>query len=541
MATTTPASDDPKAENFSSRTPRIPPTLDLKAQEVASAPAPAGSGAKAPVPGQAPSSITDAPSGAAGEKSAEQVAETEVRQEADAKVEAIAEAKAQAAAEAHAAAESANEAAAEPPATHQPPETPRKGGGGTVFAALIAGLIGGGAAAGGLWYALPILYPPAPVAAPQVDLSPLQSRIAALEARPAVDPRAIAALSERLDRDEAALKAVQDALAGLKAAPAAPSSATPSAAPAAPAIPPALVKSVDDLKTATEQAREALAGLRRDVDALKGGEGTLRTAVAAAATGAREANAKAEALAPKVDALAPQVQALIGATQSLGPQLQALATQMQALGPQVQGLEKQAEAIGPRFDALKKQIDDTSAAATQFNRTASSLVVVAAFRDAVVSGRPFAAELAAARATLGANAGQLDAFAGAAEKGFAPAAALAARLAQEGAAALGASAPAPADASASLMDRLMSSAENLVKVRPATGPGSVDSEGLIGTAVTQVRAGQLDEALKTLKQLPESVQQRLAVMRDIEARAAAVKAAGTLFQQQLAAISGKVP
>lgn len=540
MATTTPASDDPKAENFSSRTPRIPPTLDLKAQEVASAPAPAGSGAKAPVPGQAPASTADTPSSAAGEKSAEQVAETEVRQEADAKaeakVEAIAEAKAQAAAEA------ATEAAAEAPAAHQPPpETPRKGGGGTVFAALIAGLIGGGAAAGGLWYALPILYPPAPVAAPQVDLSPLQSRIAALEARPAVDPRAIAALSERLDRDEAALKAVQDALAGLRAAPAAPSSATPSAAPAAPAIPPALVKSVDDLKTATEQAREALAGLRRDVDALKGGEGTLRTAVAAAATGAREANAKAEALAPKVDALAPQVQALIGATQSLGPQLQALATQTQALGPQVQGLEKQAEAIGPRFDALKKQIDDTSAAATQFNRTASSLVVVAAFRDAVVSGRPFAAELAAARATLGANAGQLDAFAGAAEKGFAPAAALAARLAQEGAAALGASAPAPADASASLMDRLMSSAENLVKVRPATGPGSVDSEGLIGTAVTQVRAGQLDEALKTLKQLPESVQQRLAVMRDIEARAAAVKAAGTLFQQQLAAISGKVP
>ncbi|UDQ90186.1 hypothetical protein LJE71_04040, partial [Xanthobacter autotrophicus] len=93
----------------------------------------------------------------------------------------------------------------------------------------------------------------------------------------------------------------------------------------------------------------------------------------------------------------------------------------------------------------------------------------------------------------------------------------------------------------SLVDRLMSSAESLVKVRPATGPGSVDSEGLIATAVTQVRAGQLDEALKTLKQLPESVQQRLAVLRDIEARAAAVRAAGTLFQQQLAAISGKVP
>lgn len=508
MATNTPASDDPKAENFSSRPPRTPPTLDLKAQEIARAPVasePAASGTPAEEPVAAPA-LADASAGTeAPEKSAEQVAETEVRQDGDTPAD-------------------------PPPPPHPAPEASRKGGGGTVFAALIAGLIGGGAAAGGLWYALPILYPPAPVAAPKVDLSPLQSRIAALEARPAVDPRAIAALSERLDRDEAALKAVQEALAGLKAAPA----AAPSAAPAAPAIPPALVKSVDDLKTAAEQGREALAGLRRDVDALKGSDSALRTAVAAATTGTREAGAK-------VEALAPQVQALIGATQSLAPQVQALATQTQALGPQVQGLEKQAEAIGPRFDALKTQIEEASAAATKFNRTASSLVVVAAFRDAVVSGRPFAAELAAARATLGANASQLDAFAAAAEKGFAPSAALAARLAQEGAAALGAAAPAPSDARASLVDRLMSSAESLVKVRPATGPGSVDSEGLIATAVTQVRAGQLDEALKTLKQLPESVQQRLAVLRDIEARAAAVRAAGSLFQQQLAAISGKVP
>lgn len=513
MATDTPASDDPKAENFSSRPPRTPPTLDLKAQEIARAPVasePAATGTPADEPVAAPASADASAGSEAPEKSAEQVAETEVRQEAEAAAEAAAEA---------------------PSAPRPAPEPPRKGGGGTVFAALVAGLIGGGAAAGGLWYALPILYPPAPVAAPKVDFSPLQSRIAALEARPTVDPKAIAALSERLDRDEAALKAVQETLAGLKAAPAA---SAPAAAPSAPAIPPALVKSVDDLKTAADQSREALAAVRRDLDALKTEDGALRTAVTAATAGAREAGAK-------VEALAPQVQALIGATQSLGPQVQALATQTQALGPQVQGLEKQAEAIGPRFDALKKQIEAASAAATQFNRTASSLVVVAAFRDAVVSGRPFAAELAAARATLGPNAGQLDAFSAAAEKGFAPSPALAARLAQEGAAALGAAAPAPANANASLVDRLMASAESLVKVRPATGPGSVDSEGLIGTAVTQVRAGQLEEALKTLKQLPEGVQQRLAVIRDIEARAAAVKAAGTLFQQQLAAISGKVP
>lgn len=505
MATNTPASDDPKAESFSSRPARTPPTLDLKAQEVASEPVapevtPGGDEAPAtdaPVP-DAPSAEAAPAAGATGSddgpKSAEQVAETTVREDA-----------------------------------------PRKGGG-SVFAALVAGIIGGGAVAGGLWYGLPKLYPPVPVAAPvapQVDLAPLQSRIAALETRPVADPKAIAALSERLQRSEAALKTLQDTVGGFKAAPAAPAPAA-SAPSAAPAIPPALVKSVDDLKTATDQTREALAALRRDVDTLKSGDGTLRTAVAAATAGAREAGAK-------VEALAPQVQALSGATQALGPQVQALSTQTQALGPQVQGLAKQVEAVGPRLDALKAEIAEASAAATKFNRTASSLVVVAAFRDAVVSGRPFAAELAAARATLGPNAGQLDAFAAAAEKGFAPSAALAARLAQEGAAALGAASPAPSDAKASLVDRLMSSAESLVKVRPATGPGSVDSEGLVATAVTQLRAGQLDEALKTLKQLPESVQQRLAVIRDIEARAAAVRAAGTLFQQQLAAISGKVP
>ncbi|MFG1352744.1 hypothetical protein [Xanthobacter autotrophicus] len=570
------ASDDPKAEGFASRPSRTPPTLDLKAEEVATtgAPGPAGAkdagaketgtkdtgakdigtkdtgmatiaaqGAGSPEPGKdlkaaaadsRPGEAKPAPSMPVEPKSADpKSADTRPAgtaptgpklsdakptdsKPADSKpsdsnpvgakpAEASAPGEPAAAASTGAAKASAPVAAAPAPA--------RSGNGGAVFAGLMAGIIGGGAVAGGLWYALPQFFPPpAPVVepAPVVNLTPLQTRIAALEARPAFDPRAIAALSERLERSEATLKSLDATVAALKSAPApAPVATAPAQAPA-PAVPPALLKTVDDLKASSEATREALAAARRDIEALRAVEGNLHTAVAAATAGAQQAGAQAQA----------QVQAL---AQSLTPKV---------------------EAVGPRLDALKAQIEAATAAATAFNRAAAGLVVLSTFRDAVVSGRPFAAELGAARTTLGPAAGQLDPFAAAAAEGYAAPGKLATMLAQQGAAALAAerpAAPALADSPASLLDRLLASAEGLVKVRPVSGPGSVDSEGVIATAVGQVKAGQLDDALATLKKLPDTLQARLAVIREIEARTAAVRVAGTLYQQQLAAISRKVP
>ncbi|MFG1291067.1 hypothetical protein [Xanthobacter versatilis] len=543
------ASDDPKAEGFASRPSRTPPTLDLKAEEVATASGAPGAtaasdtGAKnIPAPGTgAPQPGTDPKAaGTAGKPADTKPVETkpgESRPAPSMPVEPKAadpkpsttpstgpkpsdakpsdtKAAGSKPGEAAASDESAPAAAATASTPVPPAPAPaRSGHGGAVFAGLIAGIIGGGAVAGGLWYALPQFFPaPAPVVepAPVVNLTPLQNRIAALEARPAFDPRAIAALSERLERSEATLKSLEATVAALKSTPAPTGAAAPVQAQApATAVPPALLKTVDDLKASSEATRDALATARRDIEALRTVESNLHTAVAAATAGAQQAGAQAQA----------QVQAL---AQSLTPKV---------------------EAVGPRLDALKAQIEEATAAATAFNRAAAGLVVLSTFRDAVVSGRPFAAELAAARTTLGPAAGQLDPFAPAAATGYAAPAKLAATLAQQGAAAIAAErpAPAPVDSSASLVDRLLSSAESLVKVRPVTGPGSVDLEGLIATAVSQVKAGQLDDALITLKKLPDPVQARLAVIREIEARTAAVRVAGTLYQQQLAAISRKVP
>ncbi|MCG5237053.1 hypothetical protein [Xanthobacter oligotrophicus] len=548
------ASDDPKAEGFASRPSRTPPTLDLKAEEVATASGATGpaaaqatgvksipaQGAASPEPGKDPKAAgadakpgdpkpveaKPAPSMPVEPKSADTKlssapstgpklsdakpsdAKPADAKPADAKPAGSKPAEAAASAPGESAAPAGNAAKASAPV---PPAPARSGGGGAVFAGLIAGIIGGGAVAGGLWYALPQFFPPpAPVVepAPVVNLTPLQNRIAALEARPAFDPRSIAALSERLERSEATLKSLDATVAALKSAPAPAGTSAQAQAPA-PAVPPALLKTVDDLKASSEATRDALATARRDIEALRTVESNLHTAVAAATAGAQQAGAQAQA----------QVQAL---AQSLTPKV---------------------EAVGPRLDALKAQIEEATAAATAFNRAAAGLVVLSTFRDAVVSGRPFAAELAAARITLGPAAGQLDPFAPAAAAGYAVPSKLAATLAQQGAAAIAAERPAaaPVDASTSLVDRLLASAESLVKVRPVTGPGSVDLEGLIATAVGQVKAGQLDDALITLKKLPEPVQARLAVIREIEARTAAVRVAGTLYQQQLAAISRKVP
>lgn len=464
------ASDDPKAEGLTSRPVRTPPTLDLKAEDVTQVQAHAANPtAPKDTPPEDVTAVQETPNEAVGDaaRSTDQIAQEAVGPEAE-------------------------------PASSLPPPPAKSGG---ALAGLLAGAVAGGVVAGGLWYGLPLLFPPAaPTAVAHVkpvNLAPIQDRLSVLEARPTVDPNAIAALGARLERSEAALKALEATVAGLK---------VPSAAPAAAAVPPALAATVDQLKTASEAGRAAQAATAREVETLRTAHASLETAVATASASAQQAGAQG---------------------QTLNAQLQALGTRL--------------DAVGPRLDVLKKQIEDTAAAGTAFNRAAAGLVVLSTFRDAVVSGRPFATELAAARTTLGPAAAQLDPFAGAAAQGFAPPARLAATLAQEGAAALGTNAPKPDAASASLFDRLKASAEGLVKIRPATGPGSQDEDGVLGTAVTQVRAGQLEEALRTLGRLPPDVRSRIAVIRDIEARASAVRAAAALYQQQLAAISGKVP
>ncbi|WP_029004048.1 COG4223 family protein [Azorhizobium doebereinerae] len=218
----------------------------------------------------------------------------------------------------------------------------------------------------------------------------------------------------------------------------------------------------------------------------------------------------------------------------------ALRSQLQA---GVDSVKAQAGDVGRKVDETQKRIEELSASALALDRAAAAVAVLAVLRDAVLSGRPFAMELDAARAILGPSAGSFDPFVAAANSGYAPPAKLAARLAEDGAAALSAEPGAPrADG---LVNRLMSSAENLVRVTPPGGTGaaaSPDAAAALQKAVAAVRAGDMDAALAALATLPPGAREKLQpLVAEIEGRRDAANAAATLFQQALAAISGKVP
>lgn len=225
--------------------------------------------------------------------------------------------------------------------------------------------------------------------------------------------------------------------------------------------------------------------------------------------------------------------------------LSALRTQQAALQTAVQSGTDSAKAqvadLGRKIDAMQKRIEEVSVSAQAMDRAAAAVAVLALLRDAVLSGRPFATELDAARAILGPSAASFDPFTAAAGTGYATPTKLATRLSELGSAALAAQPGAPR--TDSLVNRLMSSAEGLVRVTPPDGSAAApEATEHLQKAVNQVRAGEFDAALAELKTLPAPVIEKLKpVIAEIEGRRDAAAAATSLFQQALAAISGKVP
>ncbi|MFG1478875.1 hypothetical protein V5F53_09430 [Xanthobacter sp. V4C-4] len=517
------ASDNPQAAGGSSRRSRTPPTLDLTAEEVRAEAAgdsvPATDAAAEPAKGEPLAT-------AGGEAAVQPVSETPSSEtpssetlspEASSPGKPESEAAVSAPEAAVSGTPGLDTAGAASPAADSPASTarasqplppgaaaePRRGSGaGTVFAALVLGALAGGAAGGGvLYYAAQHQAPPA-----VVDMSPLTARIAVLEARPVADPAALAALRQGLSQADARFRDLDAALAALKAA----SASAASAAAGAPA------PNVDALKAALAKIEAAQAKT----------EASLARTDAAVG----DVNARVAALKTAQDA----VQAAVGAAAATAT---ATAQQAQVLGPRL-------DALTTHVETVRKQAADAAAASSAVNRTAAALLVLGTLKQAVDAGRPFAAELDAARALVGARVAALDPFAAVAATGFPELPKLADRLAVAGNAAIDGLAPpveAPAP-DATLVTRFLASAQTLVKVRPA---GSEDPESLRGTlnrAVAAVRAGDLASALATLKQLPAPVQEKLAtVAGEIDVRRRAAEAAATLYQQALAAVSGKAP
>ena len=487
------ASDNPTAGG-SSRRSRTPPTLDLKAEEVR-ADTPSEAVAETPADGEsvAAEAVPAGVEPAAKEPSGDT---TSVADAAPAEVSADnVKAEAPEGDDAPQAKPDASESADKPAAQEpQPqPEAPRRGGAGTVFAALVLGALAGGAAGGGVFHYL-MQNAPRPAA---VDLSPLTARIAALEARPAADPEALASLRQSLSRADARFTALDSALAAVKAAPAS-SSAVATPAPNVDALKAALGKT----EAAVADVSGRVTALKASQDNLKTAQDTLQSAVAAATSTAQQAQGQAQGLAPRI------------------------------------------EGINTRIDTVRKEAADAANAAASVNRGAASVLVLGTLKQSVDAGRPFTQELEAARALLGPRAAPLEPFASMAQTGFPPLPQLADQLLAAGNAAIDGLTPAPEApaADASLVTRFLASAQSLVKVRPADGIDPDSLRGLLNRAVAAVRMGDIESALATLKQLPQPVQQKLApVVAELDARRRAAEAAATLYQQALAAISGKAP
>ncbi|WP_043878747.1 hypothetical protein [Azorhizobium caulinodans] len=212
-----------------------------------------------------------------------------------------------------------------------------------------------------------------------------------------------------------------------------------------------------------------------------------------------------------------------------------------ALQSGVDAAKAQAGDLRSAVDAAQKKLETLATTTQALDRASASVAVLAVLRDAIVSGRPFATELEAARAVAGPKAATLDPFASAAGRGYGSTAALAKRLSDEGATALAGEASTGPTGSG-VVNRLLSGAESLVRVTPPGGTSAAPSEETLQKAVATLQAGDADGALAALATLPEGARQKLQpVVSAIQGRRDAANAASALFQQALAAISGKTP
>lgn len=448
-----------------------------------------------------------------------------------------------------------------------PPPTPQHArlGTGGLIAALVVGALAGGVAGGGVVY---YAASTGALRAPSPEIADLTQRLATLEERPAIAPQALTGLDEKLNSADARIAALAAAVQGFS---------TPSAPPAgtdAPALTQDMEQALALLQASSEEAKAALARTGEQLSSLAATQSELKaqleTTTVQATEAARQAGEAAStatgisgqaeqalkladtasqqvgALTPRLDELAQSANAATSAAQ----QAEALAPRVDLLDTSLTEIRKGTDGLAPRIAALDGRLEDLQQSAQQrintvdaFSRAAAGMVVLADLRNAVQAGQPFTAELAAAHTLLGANANVLDPLKNAAVKGYPPRAALAERLEREGLAAIAGLTPAPAAPSDdSLVARLLSSAESLVSIRPADSPDPTGTRGVLARAVDLVRSGNLEHALAELRQLPPQVSDKLlTITAEIETRRQAMQLAETLYQQSLAAISGKTP
>ena len=288
------------------------------------------------------------------------------------------------------------------------------------------------------------------------------------------------------------------------------------------------------------QAPEELA---TRLDALESGLAALGGRV-----DAREAAPADAAFGGRVEALEQKVAALPAPAAAASPdEVAALGARLGALEQRVGAIPAPAPAATPediaganaRIGALEQRLAEVSSQQQTSGQGAAQLIALDALHDAIAEGRPFATELKASRALLGANADALAALEPAAGEGFASGPALAAQL-EAATAPVAAPAP-PAGSPATgdgVLDKLFDSARSLVTIRRSTLAAAGGSEDLATAQAALVR-GDYAGAKAALDALPEAEKAAAApILAAIEARQAALATVAGLSQQVLASFAG---
>lgn len=425
-----------------------------------------------------------------------------------------------------------------PEATEPPPAAPPKAKGSLGFLAgliiaLLSGLVGGAIAtmvALSFFGATDSLDSLTDLEARTVEL---RQRTDALEARPqaADGSAAVAALGQRLDTLTATLDGVQGKVTALESAPAPQSAAQASASEVPAAVSPELNARLDAVEALAKRASEATAAPSPELTArLDAVEALVKRASEASAAPSPELTARLDA----VEALAKQASTTAST-----------AAERPTVSPDA------VTALGDKLTALEQRVADVAKANETAARGAAQLAALGALREAVLRGSPFAAELAAARNLLGAQADALQPLDAYAAGGFPSGPALLKRLTTKVEAPAAAAAPAaeqpaaPAPANEGFFTRLSRSAEGLVSVRrveQADPASTSEAEAASARVAAALLRDDMAGAAQEIAALPAGARDAAQpVLADIAARQKALADIDTLNRQILAQLAGSAP
>ncbi|MDK9696821.1 MAG: uroporphyrinogen-III synthase [Siculibacillus sp.] len=298
-----------------------------------------------------------------------------------------------------------------------------------------------------------------------------------------------------------------------------------------------LRKRNDELSRALTERMNALVaasdveGRRRIEDLARGfSEKTAALAAAVEAEAAKRAAETAEALKKlrgDVDAALGRVATLETATREVGNSGQKL----------VEKVGEAAAAAETKVGALENRLAGIEAEAEAARRARGEAMVAIALSDlkaAAETGRPFATELSVVEAASkgGLDLSALKLFA---DKGMPTAASLRAGWAKVSRAAVAAGET--RDGGGGVLDRLLSNAGSMVKVRQPGDAKGDDVVGLAGRVDTKLAAGDLAGALAAWKALPEASRKASAAWSDTLAARVAADAA---LADRIAAVNAKL-